>query len=152
MLLFKRVFLCQSPKKPWSYVKTWHTRDFRVVEVESTLVKRSFNPFMPIAAKTAFVDISLIKAFFKNFLKEKRWSETNLHLYFKWFSNLWLTLPMLRLLSTKTKGSKDFWKPSKPCCVGTHWISLTEYSQMSTHLPGFRPYFSVFCIILYWPN
>ena len=53
-------------------MKTWHTRDFRVVEVESTLVKRSFNPFMPIAAKTAFVDISLIKAFFKNFLKEKR--------------------------------------------------------------------------------
>ena len=48
-----------------------------------------------------------------------------------------LTLPMLRLLSSKAQGRKDFWKPLKPCHVGIHWIALAEYSQMSTHLPGF---------------
>ena len=53
-----------------------------------------------------------------------------------------LSLPMLRLLLTKAKGRKDFWK-SKPCHVGIHCIALTEYSQMSTHLPGFN-YFSGF--------
>ena len=42
-----------------------------------------------------------------------------------------LTLPMLRLLS------------SKPCHVnGIHWIALTEYLQMGTHKPGFQSFFS----------
>ena len=43
-------------------------------------------------------------------------------------------------------------KQSKPCHVGTHWIALTEYSLMSTHLPGFPSLFKVYCIIFYWPN
>ena len=30
-----------------------------------------------------------------------------------------------------------FVKTSKTCHVGTHLIALTEYSQMSTHMPGF---------------
>ena len=33
--------------------------------------------------------------------------------------------------------------------IGTHWIALTEYSQMSTHLPGFQSFlkfFALFCI------
>ena len=33
-------------------------------------------------------------------------------------------------------------KPPKPCYVGTHWIALAEYSQMSTHLPGFWSFFN----------
>ena len=49
---------------------------------------------------------------------------------------------MLRLLSSK--GCKDFYKPTEPCCLGIHWIALTEFSQMSTHLPGFLLYFSFF--------
>ena len=49
-----------------------------------------------------------------------------------------LSLPMLRLLSSEAQGCKDFLKPSKPCHVGIHWIALDEYSQMSTHLPGFQ--------------
>ena len=36
-----------------------------------------------------------------------------------------LTLPMLRLLSSKAQGCKDFQKPSKPCRVGIHRIALT---------------------------
>ena len=32
-------------------------------------------------------------------------------------------------------------KPSKPSHVGIHWIALTEYSQMSTHLQGFWSFF-----------
>ena len=55
-----------------------------------------------------------------------------------------LTLPMLRLLSSKEQGCKYFWIPSKPCHVGIHWIALTEYSQMSTHVPGFQSFFRFF--------
>ena len=29
-------------------------------------------------------------------------------------------------------------KTSKPCHIGIHSIALTEYSQMSAHLPGFQ--------------
>ena len=60
-----------------------------------------------------------------------------------------ITLPMLRLLSSKIQVRKTFQKPSKPCHVGSHWITLTEYSQMSTHLPGLQPFvrlFASFCI------
>ena len=39
--------------------------------------------------------------------------------------NIWLTLPMLRLLSFNAQEHKDFWKTSKPCHVSTHWIALT---------------------------
>ena len=59
-----------------------------------------------------------------------------------------LTLPMWRLLSSKTE-CKDFYKPSKPCHVGTHLKALTEYSQMSTHFLGFQSFFrffALFCI------
>ena len=55
-----------------------------------------------------------------------------------------LTLPMLRLLSSKAQGCKDFPKTSKPCHVGIHWIALAEYSQMSTHVPGFQSFFKIF--------
>ena len=51
-----------------------------------------------------------------------------------------LTLRMLRLLSSITHGYKDFWKTSKTCHVGFHWIALTEYSQVSTHVPGFQSF------------
>ena len=56
------------------------------------------------------------------------------------------------LRGTFVKGDKDFRKPSKPCHVGIHWTALTEYSQMSTHVPGFQSFQSIFCIIFYWPN
>ena len=45
--------------------------------------------------------------------------------------------------------TQRFSKPSKPCHSGIHWIALAEYSQMSTHMPGFQGYFRFFCIILY---
>ena len=59
---------------------------------------------------------------------------------------LHLTLPMLRLHSPKAQERKNLWKPSKPCHVGIHWIALTEYSQMSTHLPGFRWFFRILAL------
>ena len=46
--------------------------------------------------------------------------------------------------ATFVQGRKDFWKPFKPCHVGIHWIALAEYSQMSTHLPGFQLFFVFF--------
>ena len=59
-----------------------------------------------------------------------------------------LTLPMLRLLSYKAQGCKDFCKPSKPCHAGIHWKALAEYFQMSTHMPvfwSFSRFFASFC-------
>ena len=56
-----------------------------------------------------------------------------------------LKFPILRPLSSKAHGCKDFWKLSKPCHVGIYWIALTEYSQMSTHMPGFQSVFSFMC-------
>ena len=53
---------------------------------------------------------------------------------------------MLRLLSSKAQEQKCFFKPSKPSHVGIHWIALAEYSQISTHVPGFQSFFRVFCI------
>ena len=60
-----------------------------------------------------------------------------------------LTIVMLRLLSSKAQGCKDFRKLSKPCHVGIHRLALAEYSQTSTHVPGFQSFFRFLCIILY---
>ena len=49
-----------------------------------------------------------------------------------------LTLPMLRLLSSKAQGRKDFHKPSEIGHAGIHWKAFAEYFQMSTYLPWFR--------------
>ena len=57
-----------------------------------------------------------------------------------------LTLPTLRLLSANAQKRKYFWKPSKPCQVGTHWITLMEYSQMSTHMPQFQWFYRIFAL------
>ena len=48
-----------------------------------------------------------------------------------------LTLPMLKIFSSKTQECKVLEKPLKPCRVGIHLKALAEYSQMSTHLPRF---------------
>ena len=58
-----------------------------------------------------------------------------------------LILPILRLkFHPKDKDAKA----SKPCHVGIHFIAVIEYSQMSTHVPGFQSFFRVcfasFCI------
>ena len=77
----------------------------------------------------------------------------NLHLLVLWIKVVLalegLTLRMLRLLFSKAKGRKDFWKSFKPCHVDIHLIALAEYSQMSTHMLGFQSYlrfFASFCI------
>ena len=62
-----------------------------------------------------------------------------------------ITLPMLRLLSFREHGN-SFRKPFKPWYVSIHRIALTDYSQVSTHVPKFRSFFSFFCIISCWPN
>ena len=55
--------------------------------------------------------------------------------------SFYLTLLMLRLRSSNAKECKTFWKTFKPCHVGIHWKALAEYSQMSTHVPGFQSFF-----------
>ena len=42
-----------------------------------------------------------------------------------------------------------FLKPFKRCHVGIHWKALAEYSQMSTHVPGFWSFLHHF---VNWPN
>ena len=49
----------------------------------------------------------------------------------------------------RTQKLKNLWKSSKPCHLGIHLKALIEYSQMSTHLPGFQSFsrfFDLFCI------
>ena len=55
-----------------------------------------------------------------------------------------ITLPMLRVLSSKAQELQYFWEPSKPCHFGIYLTALTEYSHMSTHLPGFQSIFTGF--------
>ena len=52
------------------------------------------------------------------------------------------------LLSAKTQGRNDFWKQSKPCLVGIHWIALTEHSQMSDRVSVIFQFF-LYCQISY---
>ena len=55
-----------------------------------------------------------------------------------------LTLPIQGLLSSKAQFLKTIYY------VGIHWIALAEYSQMSTHMPGFQIFlrcFASFCQI-----
>ena len=59
-----------------------------------------------------------------------------------------LTIPMLKLLSSKAQGCEDFWKPSKPCHVGIHKIALFEHSQMSTHVPRCQSFFRFFSLCI----
>ena len=51
---------------------------------------------------------------------------------------------MLRPLSSKAQGHKDLWKQSKPCQIGTHWIALAKYSQMSTQVQEFQSFCMIF--------
>ena len=53
---------------------------------------------------------------------------------------------------SKAQELKNLWKLSKPYHLGIHWKALIAFSQMSTHLPRFRSFFSFFHIILYWSN
>ena len=79
-----------------------------------------------------------------------------------------LTLPMLRLLSSKTQGHKYCWKLFKPCHVVIHWVYLLRSTlSWSPMCQGFN-HFSVFLYHfvraklatssmranyqLYWPN
>ena len=62
---------------------------------------------------------------------------------------IWLSLSMLRLLLSEAQELKNLWKSSKPCHLGIHWKALIAYSQMSTHLPGFRSFFSFFTLFCF---
>ena len=73
-----------------------------------------------------------------------------------------LTLPVLGLLSSKAQGCKVFWKASKPCCVGIHWIVLLSTLRWVpvchgfSHFSGFLHHFVLakyrwFSIILFMP-
>ena len=69
----------------------------------------------------------------ENYLKKMSWLVHYQQLSFK---QIVLTLPMLRLFSSKAQGHKDFWKPSKPCHVGIlctlGWVPMCQgFSRFS---------------------
>ena len=103
-----------------------------------------FNKFMPLEPEKRLFWWYLSD---KSIFLDKLWMERvgpNSTCYFPRNILEVLTLPMLRLFSSKAQWRKTFWKTYKPCHVGIHWIALTEY-------PITRVYviFQVFCIILY---
>ena len=53
---------------------------------------------------------------------------------------------MLGLLLPKHKDTKIFEIHLKPFNVGTQWVAFAEYSQMSTHVPGFSGFFNHFVL------
>ena len=58
-----------------------------------------------------------------------------------------LTLLMMRLLSSNARECKQLWKsalPSQPNHVGIHRKALIQFYQLSTRVPGFKSFFSVF--------
>ena len=56
----------------------------------------------------------------------------------------YLTLLMLSLLLSKAQECKNLRKTSKPCHIGIHLKALAEYSQLSTHVPGFQSFIKFF--------
>ena len=64
--------------------------------------------------------------------------------------HLVLTLQMLRVLLPKAQGCKYFWKTSKPCHVGIHWIAIAECTHRWVLMWQEFSHFQVFCIIVYF--
>ena len=61
-----------------------------------------------------------------------------------------LTLPMLKLLSSKAQGCKDLWKQSKPCWYSldsSHWVLSEEYQYARVSV-----IFQLFRIIFFLQN
>ena len=54
----------------------------------------------------------------------------------------------MTLCSSKAQGCKYFWKPFKPCHIGIHRKALAEYTQMSTHMPGFQSIYRFYSVKL----
>ena len=50
---------------------------------------------------------------------------------------------MMLNLFYPSHSSTEMWQLPKPCHVGTHWKALAEYSQVSTHLPGFQSFLRI---------
>ena len=102
----------------------------------NSLTRMSPNVYWP--CRTCWGLFLLVLSHFGNFLLA--WGHRTTVSVKPWSLSVYLTLPMLRLLSSKPQGCKDFWKSSKPCHVGIHLKALAEYFQMSIHLPGFQSF------------
>ena len=159
------MFTCITQKNPRLHVtKTYLLTKGRLYQkslcstTQLTLACTLFGPRSCLWPLTTFCSLSHVRTKLYFLYEGLHWWGLKLirvypYTLFLAMFHLWctypLTLPMLRLLSSKEQRCKYFWKPSKPCHVGIHWIELAEYSQMSTHLPGFLSFFrflTSFCI------
>ena len=104
-----------------------------LVAIFKPIGQNAFNPFMPRVCIN-IINVSIL-------VKCKIWCLANSFLSSKRFL-------FIAYQSIQYKKWQDFWESSKPCHVGIHWIALSEYSQMSTHMPGFQSFsgfFAWFC-------
>ena len=124
MLLMANLVKLKLCEKIWKWLKPWHFRTHLIALTKSFPITTNMTQLFPKEPLCKFEKIVLSK------------QNTPPMSY--------ITLPMLRLLSSKAQARNDFWKPSKPCHVGIHWKILTEYSQMSAHMPGFQWVFRFF--------
>ena len=62
----------------------------------------------------------------------------------EWVKQVWVNPSNAETAFVQSTRHRSFLKPSKPSHDGMHWITLSEYSQMSTHVPRFQSFFSFF--------
>ena len=72
-------------------------------------------------------------------LSQLAWS--GLGIVSKWGTGSMVNLYNAEATFPNALGRKDFRQSSKPCHFGIHCITLVEYSQMITHVPGFQSLF-----------
>ena len=83
------------------------------------------SPFGGILGQINNDFIYLVKNFFLLKFTLEKWVGVFYQIYMQSILIWLLTLPMLRLLSSRAKRRKDFWKTLKPCHVGIHWMTLS---------------------------
>ena len=117
------------------------------IAINNTL--REGDPFLSLTNIVSFHVIGFIKWHMQPYNVAKLSS-----LWQKWGLYWFLSIPVLRLLSSKAQDGNVFWKLCITCHDRIHWIALTKYSQMSTstRVPGFqsfRCYFHHFVLTEY---
>ena len=96
--------------------KNIHTKQNKPFYKNKIMSKKIKNQSNSCIITSSFHFLTFI--FSEGLSYEKCWYEWLIWILEK--RNLRLTLLMLGLFSSKAQGCKDFWKPFKPCHIGTH--------------------------------
>ena len=144
-------------------LQSFHGGSFRVVVVQGLLVGSRGQssvqrgtmvlPRRWSNSRTRWMVVSLSSLHYMVFIPHlcNQWVRINLYapLLGKGVFNPSAADVTCRYLSlSNAQKSKKLWKSLKTCHVGIHWKALTEYFQMSTHLPWFQSFHSFLSSIL----